>query len=117
MGAQQAVLWAWCPLAAIEAGNNGHVDVVAMVLKVRERRSALPSRSWTAAVRVTATASAAAITLKREDDSQHWWFWEQFQGWTSTMCTTCGPQSLLSSSMCISFIPMDLLIWGELCCE
>ncbi|NUR25876.1 MAG: glycosyltransferase family 2 protein, partial [Catenulispora sp.] len=29
---RQAVLWAWCPLVAIEAGNNGHVDVVAMVL-------------------------------------------------------------------------------------
>ncbi|MEY9905228.1 hypothetical protein ABIA35_001444 [Catenulispora sp. MAP12-49] len=30
--ARQAVLWAWCPLVAIEAGNNGHVDVVAMAL-------------------------------------------------------------------------------------
>ncbi|NUR60326.1 MAG: DUF2029 domain-containing protein, partial [Catenulispora sp.] len=29
---RQAVLWAWCPLVAIEAGNNGHVDVVAMLL-------------------------------------------------------------------------------------
>jgi hypothetical protein len=28
---RQAVLWAWCPLVAIEAGDNGHVDVVAMV--------------------------------------------------------------------------------------
>jgi Glycosyltransferase family 87 len=24
-----AVLWAWCPTVALEAGNNGHVDVVA----------------------------------------------------------------------------------------
>ena len=24
-----AVLWAWCPTAALEAGNNGHVDVLA----------------------------------------------------------------------------------------
>ena len=24
-----AVLWAWCPAAALEAGNNGHVDVLA----------------------------------------------------------------------------------------
>lgn len=29
--ARQAVLWAWCPLVAIEAGNGGHVDVVAMI--------------------------------------------------------------------------------------
>ena len=24
-----AVLWAWCPTVALEAGNNGHVDVLA----------------------------------------------------------------------------------------
>jgi hypothetical protein len=29
---RRAVLWAWCPLVALEAGNNGHVDVVAAVL-------------------------------------------------------------------------------------
>ncbi len=28
---RQAVLWAWCPLVAIEAGNGGHVDVIAMI--------------------------------------------------------------------------------------
>jgi len=27
-----AVLWAWCPTAALEAGNNGHVDVLAVGL-------------------------------------------------------------------------------------
>ncbi|WP_433606898.1 glycosyltransferase 87 family protein [Dactylosporangium sp. CA-139114] len=26
---RRAVLWAWCPLVALEAGNNAHVDVVA----------------------------------------------------------------------------------------
>ena len=27
-----AALWAWCPTVAIEAGNNGHVDVIAVFL-------------------------------------------------------------------------------------
>jgi MFS family permease len=27
-----AVLWAWCPVVAVEAGNNAHVDVVAAFL-------------------------------------------------------------------------------------
>ncbi|HEY5985396.1 MAG TPA: glycosyltransferase family 87 protein [Streptosporangiaceae bacterium] len=27
-----AVLWAWCPAVSLEAGNNGHVDVVAACL-------------------------------------------------------------------------------------
>ncbi|GAA3244195.1 glycosyltransferase 87 family protein [Dactylosporangium siamense] len=27
---RRAVLWAWCPLVALEAGNNAHVDVVAV---------------------------------------------------------------------------------------
>ncbi|GGM37499.1 glycosyltransferase 87 family protein [Dactylosporangium sucinum] len=29
---RRAVLWAWCPLVALEAGNNAHVDVVAAAL-------------------------------------------------------------------------------------
>ncbi|WP_432827823.1 glycosyltransferase 87 family protein [Dactylosporangium sp. CA-092794] len=29
---RRAVLWAWCPLVALEAGNNAHVDVVAVAL-------------------------------------------------------------------------------------
>ncbi|HEY7489353.1 MAG TPA: glycosyltransferase 87 family protein [Streptosporangiaceae bacterium] len=29
-----AVWWAWCPLVALEAGNNAHVDVVAAVLTI-----------------------------------------------------------------------------------
>jgi hypothetical protein len=31
---RRAVLWAWCPLVALEAGNNAHVDVVAAFLTV-----------------------------------------------------------------------------------
>jgi Glycosyltransferase family 87 len=27
---RRAVLWAWCPLVAVEAGSNGHVDVAAV---------------------------------------------------------------------------------------
>jgi hypothetical protein len=27
-----AVLWAWCPTVALEAGNNGHIDVLAALL-------------------------------------------------------------------------------------
>ena len=27
-----AALWAWCPTVALEAGNNAHVDVVAVLL-------------------------------------------------------------------------------------
>ena len=29
---RRAVLWAWCPLVALEAGNNAHIDVVAVLL-------------------------------------------------------------------------------------
>lgn len=29
---RRAVLWAWCPLVALESGNNAHVDVVAVLL-------------------------------------------------------------------------------------
>jgi hypothetical protein len=29
-----AVLWAWCPLAGLQAGNDGHVDVLAALLTV-----------------------------------------------------------------------------------
>jgi len=29
-----AVLWAWCPVVGLEAGNNAHVDVLAAVLTV-----------------------------------------------------------------------------------
>lgn len=31
---RRAVLWAWCPFIALEAGNNAHVDVVAAFLTV-----------------------------------------------------------------------------------
>ncbi|MEO6822228.1 MAG: glycosyltransferase 87 family protein [Candidatus Nanopelagicales bacterium] len=31
---RRAVLWAWCPLVVIEAGNNAHVDVLASLLVV-----------------------------------------------------------------------------------
>lgn len=30
--ARNAVLWAWCPTVAIEAGNGGHADVLAVLL-------------------------------------------------------------------------------------
>ena len=29
---RMAALWAWCPTVALEAGNNGHVDVVAVAV-------------------------------------------------------------------------------------
>ncbi len=32
MDRRLAVLWAWCPTVALEAGNNAHVDVLAAVL-------------------------------------------------------------------------------------
>jgi len=31
---RRTVLWAWCPLVALEAGNNAHVDVVAAFVTV-----------------------------------------------------------------------------------
>jgi Glycosyltransferase family 87 len=31
---RRAVLWAWCPLVVLEAGNNAHVDVLAALLVV-----------------------------------------------------------------------------------
>ena len=47
---RRAVLWAWCPTVALEAGNNAHIDVLAALLTVgallvlagsRSRRGAL----------------------------------------------------------------------------
>jgi hypothetical protein len=47
---RRAVLWAWCPLVALEAGNNAHVDVAAVGLaaaallvlaRARTRRAAV----------------------------------------------------------------------------
>jgi hypothetical protein len=32
-----AALWAWCPTVALEAGNNAHVDVVAVLLTLAAR--------------------------------------------------------------------------------
>ena len=31
---RRAVLWAWCPAVALEAGNNAHIDVLAALLTV-----------------------------------------------------------------------------------
>jgi hypothetical protein len=31
---RRAVLWAWCPTVAVEAGNNAHIDVLAALLTV-----------------------------------------------------------------------------------
>jgi dTDP-L-rhamnose 4-epimerase len=65
--ARQAVLWAWCPLVAIEAGNNGHVDVVAMIPTVcalvvlGSRRTLTAARAATGGA-VLALAVATKVT-------------------------------------------------------
>ena len=64
---RQAVLWAWCPLVAIEAGNNGHVDVVAMTFTaaavvILAARRPLSARRATAGGAVLGLAIATKVT-------------------------------------------------------
>ncbi|GIH05225.1 hypothetical protein Rhe02_32920 [Rhizocola hellebori] len=41
-----AALWAWCPLVALEAGNNAHLDVVGAFLVASALLVAAQARSW-----------------------------------------------------------------------
>lgn len=41
-----AALWAWCPLVALEAGNNAHLDVVAAFLTVAALVVAARAKTW-----------------------------------------------------------------------
>ena len=44
-----AVLWAWCPTVAVEAGNGGHVDVLAVLLAcLRAARAGRSAHSFSA---------------------------------------------------------------------
>jgi hypothetical protein len=56
-----AVLWAWCPTVALEAGNNGHVDVLAAGLTA----AALILLARPGALSSSAGASFAAGPLRR----------------------------------------------------
>ena len=56
-----AVLWAWCPTVALEAGNNGHVDVLAAGLAA----AALILLARPAALRWSAKAGFATGLLRR----------------------------------------------------
>ncbi len=72
-----AVLWAWCPAVAVEAGNNGHVDVLAaglaaaallVLARARRPRGALAGglllglAIWT---KVTPVLVAPAVARRR----------------------------------------------------
>jgi len=50
-----AALWAWCPLVALEAGNNAHLDVVAVFFTVGALILAARAKTW------RGTASGAAL--------------------------------------------------------
>jgi hypothetical protein len=50
-----AALWAWCPLVALEAGNNAHLDVVAVFFTIAALIVAARAKSW------RGTASGAAL--------------------------------------------------------
>jgi hypothetical protein len=50
-----AALWAWCPLVAIEAGNNAHLDVVSTLLAVAALLVAALAKTW------RGTAAGAAL--------------------------------------------------------
>ncbi len=56
-----AVLWAWCPTVALEAGNNGHVDVLAAGLTA----AALIMLARPGSLNSSAAASFAAGPLRR----------------------------------------------------
>lgn len=45
-GPKLAVLWAWCPLVALEAGNNAHLDVVAVFFTVAALIAAARAKTW-----------------------------------------------------------------------
>jgi hypothetical protein len=55
---RDAVLWAWCPIVVLEAGNNAHVDVLAALLVVAAMGAAAAGRP----VRAGLAAGAAAAT-------------------------------------------------------
>ncbi|GIH05260.1 hypothetical protein Rhe02_33270 [Rhizocola hellebori] len=50
-----AALWAWCPLVAIEAGNNAHLDVISTLLTVAALLVAGRAATW------RGTAAGAAL--------------------------------------------------------
>lgn len=50
-----AALWAWCPLVALEAGNNAHLDVIAVFFTVAALIVAARAKTW------RGTASGAAL--------------------------------------------------------
>ncbi len=41
-----AALWAWCPLVALEAGNNAHLDVVSTLFAVAALLAAALAKTW-----------------------------------------------------------------------
>ncbi|MFB9449185.1 DUF2029 domain-containing protein [Dactylosporangium vinaceum] len=68
---RRAVLWSWCPMVALEAGNNAHVDVVAVGLAavavwLLARGRAVPGGiAWGLAVATKLTPALLAPALLR----------------------------------------------------
>jgi hypothetical protein len=58
-----AALWAWCPLVALETGNNAHLDVVAAFLTAAGLIVAARAKTWRATA-AGAALLALAITTK-----------------------------------------------------
>ncbi|GAA4245586.1 glycosyltransferase 87 family protein [Dactylosporangium darangshiense] len=68
---RRAVLWAWCPMVALEAGNNAHVDVVAVGLAaaaiwlLARGRAVAGGVAWGLAIATKLTPALLAPALLR----------------------------------------------------
>lgn len=72
-----AVLWAWCPAVGLEAGNNGHVDVLAAFLTVAALLTLARAGGWrraaaggvllglAVATKITPVLAAPAVLRRR----------------------------------------------------
>jgi len=60
---RNAVLWAWCPLVVLEAGNNAHVDVLAALFVVLAMGAAAAGRPARAGLAVGAAIATKILPL------------------------------------------------------
>ena len=60
---RRAVLWAWCPLVVLEAGNNAHVDVLAALLVVCAAGLSAGRRPISAGLAIGAAIAAKVVPV------------------------------------------------------
>jgi len=60
---RDAVLWAWCPMVVLEAGNNAHIDVLAALLVVLAMGAAAAGRPLQAGIAVGAAIATKILPL------------------------------------------------------